>query len=186
MKIPFPKYDPDLIAEIEMFLDQDYLTEITDEALAGAAEDGLVNTWARGFGGTSRPGIGGARNPSNYARPMFQVLHADYTGFRAQSPRAECPACYDFSRSWNCPEHREVPYDTELKSFVRPTVQPLGDEDIRRFQLFTTHCGCAMCRATGSPIMDQLNRRQTREIGVEAFDENGRLSAFSFRAQPGD
>jgi hypothetical protein len=69
------------------------------------------------------------RSTKSYARPMFQALSVEaYSSFRNIAGTA-CP-CGDFSRSWNCEEHGELPYDYDTGrwkiSRVREPAVPQG------------------------------------------------------------
>lgn len=104
MKLTMPKYDAELVAAIEEHLDQANTTVIDREL---DARDGTVTTFARG------------RRRKSYPRPMFQVL-PDTNGIAFQEHIRPCPACDRWDRSWSCPDHPEVPWDTKLGCFVRP------------------------------------------------------------------
>lgn len=109
MKIPFPRYDEALVLEIEEHLLQDLNTDIRDELECNPDSDmaGLKVTFARGGSGL-------------YRRPMFQVLNdVPGAGTLSGALGVSC-ACGDFSRSWNCSEHGEVPWDWEKRQFVTP------------------------------------------------------------------
>jgi len=63
--------------------------------------------------GTSRdgaPGVEfnlhrGAWESSNFTRAMFDII-LDQAGSGSSRIDDPCAACYDFTRTWNCPEHR--------------------------------------------------------------------------------
>ena len=113
MKLTFPKYDAALVEEIEAFLDQSYQTEITrTEEHLGL---GITYTRARGFSSTGRPGT---RGMDSYARPMFQLIQD--RAFSGSGPRGTLCQCGDFAYSWNCPEHDELPWDSEARRWIRP------------------------------------------------------------------
>lgn len=86
---------------IEMLEEDTRLDELTRIVLiVEIEEDGLAVLESRGaqnlrFG-----------DDEAYVRPMFQVMPPSDSGHPVyyQDP---CPACYDFARSWNCPEHPE-------------------------------------------------------------------------------
>jgi hypothetical protein len=49
----------------------------------------------------------GTDHASNFQRPIFQIIY-DHPGDKANSTVPNpCPACDDFSRSWNCNDHPE-------------------------------------------------------------------------------
>lgn len=120
MKLNFPTFDPDLVEEIETYLDQHYQCEIT-EAIPYKAVDGVVLR-ARGIIPDGRNNLN-TRNDRNYARPMIQVLDDNALGSMLTSGKARehgtCQ-CYRFDQSWSCPEHPEVPWDAEWRQFVPP------------------------------------------------------------------
>lgn len=101
MKTPFPKYDDTLVGRIEEYLDMHYLTSVATEVPVG---DDLIVTSAVG------------RGMSRYARPMFQVIPHDAFSGSCLS-YTPCPACDDWSRSWNCPDHHEIPWDAEKREW---------------------------------------------------------------------
>lgn len=114
MKIPFPKYEAEVVEEIESYLDMHYQTEIVAECEDGY---GLKYSSARGSR-PARDGRPGTRRANNYARPMFSVIwHQSFSG-AAQSMNP-CQ-CYRFDRSWDCDEHPEVTWDTRRRCWVRP------------------------------------------------------------------
>lgn len=124
MRIPFPKYEAEVVAEIEAYLDMDYQTEITHEEEHEAL--GVKYTWARGHNPNGRPDLV-TRNENNYARPMFQLITQG--AFSGGGPSVTpCMACDRFDRSWACSEHTEVPWDSEKRRWIRPgrEVQPEG------------------------------------------------------------
>jgi hypothetical protein len=116
LKLPFPKYEAETVAEIEAYLDMHYQTEIVETEQMGPEAHGLKATYARGL---TPNGDAATRNVNNYARPMFQVLPRDAfsCGAIVVTP---CRACDDFSRSWACEEHHELPWDAEKGRFQRP------------------------------------------------------------------
>jgi hypothetical protein len=116
LKLPFPKYEAETVAEIEAYLDMHYQTEIVETEQMGPEAHGLKATYARGH---TPNGQDHTRNVNNYARPMFQVLPRDAfsCGAIVVTP---CRACDDFSRSWACEEHHELPWDAEKGRFQRP------------------------------------------------------------------
>lgn len=148
MKIPFPKYEAEIVAEIEAYLDQDYQTEITEESEHQA--DGLKYTFARGF---SASGVAGTRNVSNYARPMIQPI--DDGAFSGSAvPGTTCGPCGDFSRSWACAEHPQIDWDTERRQWKRPCT---GDR---------SRCGCDPCH-------ERRERAAERSSGYVSMGTDG-------------
>lgn len=116
MRIPFPKYEAEVVAEIEAYLDMDYQTEITHEEEHEAL--GVKYTWARGHNPNGRPDLV-TRNENNYARPMFQLITQG--AFSGGGPSVTpCMACDRFDRSWACTEHTEIPWDSEKRRWIRP------------------------------------------------------------------
>ncbi len=103
MKTPFPEYDALRVDAIEEHLDQQYLTEIvavqSDQDLPG-----MQVIFARGAMICDRPG-------GTHFRPMLQIIPRDaYSG--CPGFVEPCPACDRWDRSWNCPEHPEIEWDT--------------------------------------------------------------------------
>ena len=123
MKIPQPTYDPDLVAAIEEHLDQDAQTEIMYTEPMGGAGFELTRSRARG-----------ANTGRLHTRPIFQII-GDQAGNGRNLGRtpAPCAACYDFSRTWNCPDHAEVPWNPEKYDWDTPH---LPDE---------SSCRCSAC-----------------------------------------
>lgn len=110
MKIPFPKYDEELVLEIEEHLLQGLNTDIKDEMEYHSNSDmaGLKVMFARGHSGV-------------FQRPMFQVVNdnpVDEEGGAAGSLGVACQ-CGDFSRSWNCPDHHELEWDWVFRTWKR-------------------------------------------------------------------
>lgn len=113
MKTPFPKYDEELVLEIEEHLLQGLKTNIQDEMEYHPNSEmaGLKVIFARGHSGV-------------FQRPMFQVLNDNpvddnqvgpeesFTGM----PGVTCQ-CGDFSRSWNCPDHHELEWDWVFRTW---------------------------------------------------------------------
>lgn len=139
MKIPFPKYEAEVVEEIEAYLDMHYQTEIVQE---GEDRLGLKYLLARGFrpAGDGRPGT---RRMNNYARPMFDVI-SDGGGLSgAAQPVTPCQ-CYRFDQSWACSEHPEdrpdgwearssqpTAYDRLIETFGRELPRPSPGFTIR-------------------------------------------------------
>ena len=122
MKIPFPKYDEALVLEIERYLQQRSKTELSAPVECDPYSEmaGLSVTYALG-----RSGV--------YMRPMFQVFNDVPSGERwpRWTGTAGVPcACGDFSRSWNCSEHGEVPWDWEKRRFAMPGTSTRPGEEI--------------------------------------------------------
>jgi len=117
MKIPFPKYEAEVVAEVEAYLDQDYQTEIIEEA--EVRDEGIKVLYARGIESYGPTGTGpGRRRLGNHARPMFEPI--DDTAFSGIAPKGTpCGPCGDFSRSWACPLHPEVPWDAKERGWKR-------------------------------------------------------------------
>jgi hypothetical protein len=114
MKIPFPKYEAEVVAEIEAYLDMHYQTEIINTR---EVYDELVITFARGHrADNSRSGT---RNHNNYARPMFETMELGVHSAMTVSV-SPCIACDRFDRSWNCAQHGEVPWDSKRKAWLTP------------------------------------------------------------------
>ena len=117
-KIPKPAYDAKLVAAIEEYLDQDYLTETETETEQEAG--GLKYTHARG------------RARKSYPRPMFEIILD--TSFSAQPVNVTPCQCDRFDRSWNCPAHPEIEWDTVRRRWKRPCT---GNQ---------AYCQCDPCR----------------------------------------
>lgn len=121
VKLTFPVFDPDLVEEIETYLDQHYQCEVID-TIPYKPVDGVVLR-ARGLAPDGRNNLN-TRNENNYSRPMIQVLDDNSHGNLLASHKARAHGtcqCYRFDQSWNCPEHPEVPWDPEWRQFVPPT-----------------------------------------------------------------
>lgn len=118
MKLRPPKYDADLVEQIEQYLELDATTAI--EVTSPPEEDGLVYTFAFG------------RALKSNSRPMFQVIEDQ--AFSGMALRVSPCACYDFHRTWNCSLHPEIPYNTDKKNWERPHIE--GSET----------CPCTPCR----------------------------------------
>lgn len=61
-----------------------------------------------------------ARERRHYPRTMFQLIEDGHSSGSPTSPASPCPDCYDFSRSWNCPDHPEVPWGGPERGWLRP------------------------------------------------------------------
>jgi hypothetical protein len=90
--------------------------------------------------------VGGiyARRNGHYARPMFQALPLEASSSASISYPNPCPACLDFSRSWACEEHGEIPYDRDKGGWQRPDVI----ERQRRMDataITVPACNCPLC-----------------------------------------
>lgn len=114
MKLKLPRYDAEVVEAIEEYLDLEESTSI--EATSVNTADGLLYTFAYGRKLKSNP------------RPMFDVISdGAFSGMHQRvSP---CP-CYDFHRSWSCPDHHEIPWDAEGRFFRNPAIE-------RRVRLYT-------------------------------------------------
>lgn len=119
MKTPFPKYDAEVVAEIEAHLDMEYQTEIVQWS---DYLDGLKLLWARGYTGPTHP------------RPMFELITEGAFSGMGQSV-TPCTACYRFEYSWNCEEHHEVAWDDEERRQAGPSGAPRRpSDDFRIYQ----------------------------------------------------
>lgn len=108
MKTPFPKYDPELVAAIEDWLEIDTATKIFETTPPN--HDGLVFTAAHGGEwGT------GAQASNSYSRPMFQLFIDGVGSALMRSYRDPCPACDDWSRTSKCSEHVELTWNTKTR-----------------------------------------------------------------------
>ena len=169
MKFPFPRYDAETVEAIEEHLDQQNLTEIV--GATPMAGEGLVTVWVRGNGTKS------------YSRPMIQVLgNEQFSGRPAaiQTPVTPCQ-CYRFDRSWDCPDHPPIPWNTKERRWERPCTGADG-------------CGCPSCampRSYYSPPASLLQMVEEvsamtyravsrREVAVQALLEDGRSGTFTF------
>lgn len=111
MKTRFPVFDKEAVEEIEACLDMHDLTEIEYvEEMSGT--DGQLNV---------QYAIGHVQN--GYARPMLQLI-CDGRGI--SGPDGTACQCGDFSRTWNCPDHGEIPWDAKKRRWIRPH-DALGD-----------------------------------------------------------
>lgn len=174
MKIPFPRYDEALVLEIEEHLLQDLNTDIRDELECNPDSDmaGLKVTFAHGGSGV-------------YRRPMFQVLNdVPGAGTLSGALGVSC-ACGDFSRSWNCSEHGEVPWDWEKRQFVtpgtstRPRPTPAGTstrpgEEIPltlagQVVRYVPGCPCPMCDP-GAPVALARRPGHRRLMGLDRIN----------------
>lgn len=100
MKLPPPRYDAALVAEVEDYLDQEYATriiDITPASLVPGVDDGVQTLHTEG-----------GLYSGDIMRPMFQLIGVDQHGFLPATVRLPCAACYDFSRTAACPDHPEV------------------------------------------------------------------------------
>lgn len=105
-KTPKPYFDEQLVKEIEEHLELDCLTKI-ETSTRGV--EGIAFTFAVGV------------YKKSFARPMFQVL-SDGHPLRDALSVAPC-ACYDFHRSWNCPDHPELEWDWNSRTWKKPPRQ---------------------------------------------------------------
>lgn len=123
MKLPFPKFDADLVEAIEdhLHLAEHTETMTTHEGNAGEGLDSVISV-----------GWGKNANNSTYFRPMFQVLVPGGT-IPVLTVRP-CARCLDFSRSWNCPDHPEKPI-TEFpwRKATLERARPVLDAAIERW-----------------------------------------------------
>ena len=117
-KTPKPAYDAEVVAKIEGYLDQDYLTEIVQEE--EHPDDGIQYLYAKG------------RDKKSYPRPMFEII--SNAAFSGTGPSVTPCQCDRFDQSWNCPEHPEVDWDDERKCWKRPP-QGLIDSYRRSMEL---------------------------------------------------
>lgn len=100
VKTPFPKYDAQLVAEIEDYLDIDFQTGIYDTYNADIEPtDGLNVIVANG-----KHDLGAGHQ---YTRPMFQVLPPGSTchSVRVKQP---CPSCDQWQYSQQCADHPDT------------------------------------------------------------------------------
>lgn len=139
MKIPFPKYEAEVVEEIEAYLDMDYQTEITDRS---DPSDGLMYLFARGFAASDREGT---RNPSNYARPMIQPIPDG--AFSGSGVRVTPCQCDRFDRSWNCELHPPIDWDPVRRRWKRPCT---GDRE---------RCNCDPCHERRQRALRAVSRR---------------------------
>ncbi len=138
MKIPFPKYEAEVVEEIEAYLDMDYQTEITQRA--EHPSDGLVYLFARGFAASDREGT---RNPSNYARAMIQPIPDG--AFSGSGVRVTPCQCDRFDQSWNCELHPPIDWDPVRRRWKRPCT---GDRE---------RCNCDPCYERRQRAQEQSN-----------------------------
>lgn len=90
-----PRPNPEAVQYLEADLDRD--ASFNRQLRTAENADGLRFWTTIGASETH----GGAWVP----RPMFEVVH-DLPGKKgAARVWNPCPACHDFSRSWNCPDH---------------------------------------------------------------------------------
>lgn len=84
-------------------------TEICNEA---PLDFGMTRIIALGWYGAKRSG--------HYPRRMFDIFELEASSSSAVAYPKPCPDCLDFSRTWACTEHPEIPWDTERRVWVRP------------------------------------------------------------------
>lgn len=65
-----------------------------------------------------------ARQNGQYVRPMYELFNLEASSSNMRDYANPCPACLDFSRSWACEEHPEIPWDDEKKQWDRPPADP--------------------------------------------------------------
>lgn len=95
MKIPFPKYNEELVVLIEEYLDQNYATEVQRAYPMGDPDDGLEATIATGA------------PMGNYLRPMFELIAPTTHSGSLQPVRPSCAECDNFAVTWTCDQHPE-------------------------------------------------------------------------------
>ncbi len=102
-----------------------------------------------------------ARARGHFPRTMFQLIENEHSS-ALQMPVSPCVACYDFSRSWHCPDHPEVPWDGQW-GWLRP--------------------GRTLPRAYASPQPGGMAEILTRQMETyaNALTPNNRLNGFQER-----
>lgn len=128
-KTPKPAYDAEVVARIEEYLDQDYLTEIIHTEKV--SDDGIQYLYAAG------------RTKKSYTRPMFQLIW--YSAFSGTGPRVTPCQCDRFDQSWACELHPELDWDPERERWKRPCT---GDR---------TRCQCDPCFERRQRAADRSN-----------------------------
>lgn len=106
MKLPFPRFDAELVHSIEDYLDMHRMTQIVNTEAAG---DGLHNLHSEGRWSSG----------AEYIRPMFQLIGIEHHGFPVLVD-LPCAACYDFSRTADCPDHPDPGIPHQLKEDAEP------------------------------------------------------------------
>lgn len=83
--------------------------EISDEA---PLDFGMTRIIALGWFSAKRRGM--------HPRRMFDIFGLEASSSSTVAYPKPCPDCLDFSRTWACTEHPEIPWDTERRVWVRP------------------------------------------------------------------
>lgn len=91
----------------------------------------------------------------SYPRPMFQIIPRD--AFSGMGPSVQpCPGCYDFARTWACPDHGERHYDTDVK------VWRIAHTD-------NLDCECSSCQPVGFSAPEAVTEVYRRIEEATAF-----------------
>lgn len=99
----------------------------TDTEIESVERLGDQEEWAQ-MNGVRALGWYNAKRAGHYPRRMFDVFALETSSTYPVSYSKPCPACQDFSRTWACTEHYELPRRRQLPgrvqrpgSEVRPT-----------------------------------------------------------------
>lgn len=110
-------------------------TDIERLGVLGRSEDRLDVQVSNGYYAAQRRG--------HYTRPMIQVisLGSDPSSDYGTRYRRQCEACYDFARTWNCPDHHEKTWNARKVHWEDPSsigpgsLTALGLDAIHRARL---------------------------------------------------
>jgi hypothetical protein len=175
VRIPRPTYDAELVEAIEEHLNQEQLTSPSHADYIGG---GLKVTHYLG------------EDTKLYARPIIQIMNDNGAALTTTTTtyRRPCPHCYDFSRTWKCPDHHELPWNTETGTWAIPH-QADDDQcaciDCRQNRTGwpgrSVRCGhdCPICTAVCGPSDPTPN---TLEVSGETIQ--GSFTSFSINIDP--
>lgn len=88
-----------------------------------------------------------ARRAGHHPRRMFDVFNPGASSGSPVSSLNPCRACLDFSRSWNCPDHPERPWNPE----TRTADIELAAHISGMIEQFLPPTGSSTCRTAPSP-----------------------------------
>lgn len=177
-KTPPPTFDPELVADIEDYLDQAHQTEITYSQDVGENQPGLRYDYARG------------RVNKTYSRPVFQVIDDRY-GFEDKWPRTEHCQCFEFHLSWNCDQHPERTYDSKIRGWrgvedLRSDAEIEVDDRLVRQAASHLHETLEeQFTRLGLPVTNPLNPHNIIEVTYEAVQQGSATTFFTFEHDAG-
>lgn len=162
-KLPRPTYDPELVADIEDYLDQLANTEI-------------IYHMERGLDGWEIQRAAG-RYKGTYSRPMFETFEDGVTSAIRKSYPDPCPACDDWSRTSKCTEHYEIAWqDGEFKG---PVAEPRPVLAYHSPEMFRTQAETVLDRM----LVDQYLRRFSASRGTTVYITADDAGHFSYEVQ---